>query len=212
MEKTVVTTYLEMTDINQFIPKEGYESKIQIRRVDNDTFINFMLFAGVGLPFRWSSRFRFSVEDWEKYFEETDLRTYFGFHGESVIGYFELIVDGENTEIKFFGLFPKFTGKRLGSSFLSHAIHCAWETGARRVWVHTCTSDHAAALPNYLARGFKIYDEKSAVEDVPENEKLVGMISEFFRDYLLAYGNELLPEVVKRDEVNNPKIFKTNFK
>jgi hypothetical protein len=26
--------------------------------------------------------------------------------------------------------------------------------GAKRVWLHTCTLDHAAALPNYLRRGF----------------------------------------------------------
>jgi hypothetical protein len=26
-----------------------------------------------------------------------------------------------------------------------------------RVWVHTCTLDHPAALANYQARGMKIY-------------------------------------------------------
>ena len=26
--------------------------------------------------------------------------------------------------------------------------------GARRVWLHTCTLDNPAALPNYLKRGF----------------------------------------------------------
>ena len=26
--------------------------------------------------------------------------------------------------------------------------------GAKRVWLHTCTLDNPAALPNYLKRGF----------------------------------------------------------
>lgn len=31
----------------------------------------------------------------------------------------------------------------------------AWQWGTSLVWLHTCTLDSAAALPNYLARGFQ---------------------------------------------------------
>jgi hypothetical protein len=37
---------------------------------------------------------------------------------------------------------------------LTLAAEQAWALGAKRVWLHTCTLDHAAALPNYLGRGF----------------------------------------------------------
>ena len=40
---------------------------------------------------------------------------------------------------------------------LTRAVEIAWEGGARRVWLHTCTEDHDAALPNYEKRGFELY-------------------------------------------------------
>ena len=36
------------------------------------------------------------------------------------------------------------------------AIADAWRTDAARLVLNTCTLDHAAALPNYLARGFRV--------------------------------------------------------
>jgi hypothetical protein len=29
------------------------------------------------------------------------------------------------------------------------------------VWLHTCSFDHPAALPNYLARGFRVFKTES---------------------------------------------------
>ena len=43
---------------------------------------------------------------------------------------------------------------------LTEAIRRAWALDAQRVWLHTCTEDHPAALPNYQKRGFRIYDQK----------------------------------------------------
>ena len=190
MEKTVVTTFIQMTHPDQFKPKEGYEAKINVIKVANDPFINFMLFAGVGLPYRWSSRFRFSIVEWNEYFKRNDLRTYLGFLGEKLIGYFELVVNDVDTEIIFFGMFPSFTGKGLGGYFLSHAVKCAWETGAQRIWLHTCTSDNTNALPNYRARGFEVFEVKSAVENLPGPDDLVEKISTYFRDYMNYYKVE----------------------
>ncbi len=194
MQKTVVTTYLQMTHPDQFRPKKGFDEKIQVKKIANDPFINFMLFAGVGLPYRWSSRFKFSVDQWRDYFLTKNLKTYIGFIDNKIIGYFELMVEKDNTEIIFFGMFPEFTGTGLGGFFLSHAIRCAWETGAKRIWLHTCTSDNKNALPNYLARGFKIFDEKSKSENVPEPDELIEKISVFFSDYLAKYGTVLISD------------------
>jgi GNAT superfamily N-acetyltransferase len=188
MQTTVTTTFIEMTNRDQFRPKPGYENKIQVREIANDPFINFMLFAGVGLPYRWSSRFRFSIEQWKVYFKNTNLRTYLGFEGNSMVGFFELIVNDNNTEIVFFGMFPEYTGAGLGGYFLSRAIECAWATGTERIWLHTCTNDNKNALTNYLARGFSVFDVKSAQENVPEQEELVEKIDLFFRDYMKTYS------------------------
>jgi GNAT superfamily N-acetyltransferase len=179
-----------------FRPKPGFETIIKIMKIANDPFINFMLFTGVGLPYRWSSRFRFSIDQWNDYFSKTDLKTYIGFKDEKIIGFFELVVDSDDAEIIFFGMFPAFTGKGFGGYFLSHAVRCAWETGAKRIWLHTCTNDNRNALPNYLARGFEVFDEKSAVENVPGYDDLYEKMSVFFRDYLgrYDYNTSVKPE------------------
>ena len=70
-------------------------------------------------------------------------------------GYFELRQEGDGSvEIAYFGLLPEFVGRGLGGHLLSVAVERAFESGARRIWLHTCTKDNPAALPNYLKRGF----------------------------------------------------------
>ncbi|MGH9312112.1 MAG: GNAT family N-acetyltransferase [Vicinamibacterales bacterium] len=79
-----------------------------------------------------------------------------------VAGYFELRMHPEPevrtffVEIAYFGLLPAYLGRGLGKYLLSEAVARAWELHPARVWLHTSTLDHAAALPNYLARGFSI--------------------------------------------------------
>jgi GNAT superfamily N-acetyltransferase len=68
-------------------------------------------------------------------------------------------VDGE-IEISFFGLMPEFIGQGLGKYFLQWTIDKAWSYGPKRLWLHTDTQDHPAALPNYLKAGFAIYKEE----------------------------------------------------
>jgi hypothetical protein len=40
---------------------------------------------------------------------------------------------------------------------LTDAVDRAWSLGARRIWLHTCTFDHPQAIPNYIARGFRVF-------------------------------------------------------
>ena len=51
---------------------------------------------------------------------------------------------------------------------LSRALHPAWALRPERVWVHTCTLDHPAALANYEARGMRIY--RTGTETVSGND------------------------------------------
>jgi GNAT superfamily N-acetyltransferase len=61
-----------------------------------------------------------------------------------------------SVEIAYFGLLPAYVGRGLGKYLLSEAAARAWTLQPSRVWLHTSTLDHPAALPNYLARGFSI--------------------------------------------------------
>lgn len=62
-----------------------------------------------------------------------------------------------SVEIAYFGLLPAYVGRGLGKYLLSEAAARAWDLRPSRVWLHTSTLDHAAALPNYLARGFSVF-------------------------------------------------------
>jgi GNAT superfamily N-acetyltransferase len=71
-------------------------------------------------------------------------------------------------EIVYFGLLPRFVGRGLGGQLLTAAVQRAWQRTTVRVWLHTCTLDHPRAVANYLARGFRLYMEKTHVEELPE--------------------------------------------
>ena len=68
-------------------------------------------------------------------------------------------IEGE-IELMQFGLMPEFIGQGLGQYFLQWTIDKAWSYRPRRFWLHTCTKDHPAALPNYLKAGFAVYKEE----------------------------------------------------
>ena len=57
----------------------------------------------------------------------------------------------------YFGLLPDFIGGGLGGALLTKAVERAFDLGATRAWVHTCSLDHPQALANYLARGMRVY-------------------------------------------------------
>ena len=105
-------------------------------------------------------------------------------------GYFELRreVDGA-VEIAYFGLLKEFTGRGFGAYLLTEAAERAWALGATRVWLHTSTLDHPAALPNYLKRGFQVFrtEEYSRVTDdaplwTPSADRIAGAtITRFMR-------------------------------
>ncbi len=61
------------------------------------------------------------------------------------------------TEVAYFGIIPAFHGRGFGRHLLSVGVQRAFDDGAERVWVHTCTLDGPYALANYRARGFVEY-------------------------------------------------------
>lgn len=68
---------------------------------------------------------------------------------------------GGDIEIVQFGLMGPYLGQGLGKYFLHGALKRAWSYEPMRVWLHTCTLDHPAALPNYRKAGFRVYREET---------------------------------------------------
>lgn len=64
-------------------------------------------------------------------------------------------------ELVQFGLVRDFIGQGLGKWFLQWTIDKAWSYQPKRFWLHTCTLDHPAALPNYTKAGFVLYKQET---------------------------------------------------
>jgi GNAT superfamily N-acetyltransferase len=169
--RTAVTTYhLEMTDLAALRPARttGIDLEIKQARVPCPE-LNRFFYTAVGGDWFWIDRLSWNYERWQAYLGRPELETWIGYHAGTPAGYFELEAQlGSNVEIVYFGILPQFVGKGLGGAMLTAAVQRAWQMGPTRVWVHTCTLDHPSALGNYLARGFRIFKQELADEDLPE--------------------------------------------
>jgi hypothetical protein len=56
---------------------------------------------------------------------------------------------------------------------MEHTLAGAFRPGVRRVWLHTCTFDHPAAVRFYLRAGFRAW--KFAIE-VSDDPRLTGAL------------------------------------
>ncbi len=171
MERLVTTVHLEMTDPAQFRPAGPPGTKFDLVRAEIPCpELNRFLYASVGADWCWYSRLPWDYARWLEYLDRPELETWVAYVSGTPAGYFELERQpGDNVEIVYFGLMPHFIGKGMGGALLSAAISRAWEMGAARVWVHTCSLDHPQARRNYEARGFTVFRIEEKVETLPES-------------------------------------------
>ena len=166
----LIVTYLEMTDSGQFIPAFNPRAGVEIRRLATpDVPLYRRLYDGVGDALYWRDRRLMTDAELLATITRPEVSIYVLYVDDGVVGYFELERQGDDTEIAYFGLFPGNLGFGLGKHLLSAAIAQAWQDGAKRVYVHTCNLDGPAALPNYLKRGFVVYNVTS--ESMPDRYK-----------------------------------------
>ena len=119
------------------------------------------LYAEVGREYRWRDRLSWSDEQWAAHLANPGVSIWVLYGNGTPAGYFELNKQHDGSiEITYLGLIREFIGRGLGKQLLSTAAERAWSLGASRVWLHTCTLDYPAALPNYLARGFVKFREE----------------------------------------------------
>lgn len=122
---------------------------------------NRFLYTAVGGDWHWRERLPWDYARWSQVLNRPGYETWVAYAYGTPAGYFELEAqEGGSIEIAYFGLLPQFFGRGIGGRLLTHAIQRAWEKGARRVWVHTCSLDHPAALANYRARGLAVFKEE----------------------------------------------------
>ena len=160
---TVTVTYLEMNDPAEIRPRRSTDPRFVVHEVHfSQGQLNRFLYYLVGEDWEWVDKHPWTEQQWEDYAAAETLRTFVAFLGDDIAGYYELSRDeAHHVEIVHFGLAPGFIGRGLGGVLLTDALERAWAWEARRVWLHTCTLDHPAAVLNYQARGMTVYDRET---------------------------------------------------
>jgi GNAT superfamily N-acetyltransferase len=157
----VTITYLEMFAHPQRLvqpPREG----LAVVHAKKPTVAYYrFLYDAVGRDYDWTSRKKLSDTDLAALLDDLRLEVHVLMVDGVPAGFAELDrrIEGE-IELVQFGLMPEFIGQGLGRYFLHWTIDKAWSYQPKRFWLHTCTKDHPAALPNYLKAGFALYKEE----------------------------------------------------
>ncbi len=163
----VTRTYLEMRNPSELNGAKIADPSIQIKEQPDCSIELFRdLYAEVGKNYHWIDRLPWTDEQIVAHLNNPENSIWLMTCDAETAGYFELrkCEDG-SVEVAYFGLMPQFIGRGYGKHLLTCATEQAWALGAKRVWLHTCTDDDPAALPNYLKRGFKPFKtEKYTVE------------------------------------------------
>jgi GNAT superfamily N-acetyltransferase len=152
-------TYLELKHAEDLRRAAAPSDQISVHQVDNcaPSFWR-RLYSEVGSQYHWVDRLVWTDDDIRAYLADPEVSLWILSVDGGVAGYFELRRHADDSvEIAYFGLLPPYVGRGLGKYLLSEAAARAWELQPARVWLHTSTLDHPAALPNYLARGFAVF-------------------------------------------------------
>jgi GNAT superfamily N-acetyltransferase len=153
-------TYLEMRDPSWLRPARLPDASLRLVRAEQcyPALYRF-LYGEVGRRYHWFDRLSWTDDEIRAHLAQPTVSIWLLLAAGTPGGYFELKEDEDGgIEIAYFGLFDEFLGRGLGAHLLTEAVETAWGFGPARVWLHTCSFDHPAALPNYTRRGFTPYE------------------------------------------------------
>ena len=132
------------------------------------------LYRRIGANWLWFSRLRLSASGLEATIRDPAVAVYalaVAGHDEGLLE-LDFRIPGQ-CEISFLGLTAKVIGRGGGRALIERAIEEAWQRPIQRLWVHTCTGDHPAALAFYMRAGFVPYGRQIEIADDP---RLSGLI------------------------------------
>jgi len=173
MLRVVRVTHLEMLSPEALVPARRVPPDTVLLRAEVPSpELGRFLYTAVGGKWFWRERLSWSYRRWMEWLSRPEVETWMACQRGTPAGYFELEAQPGAVQITYFGLLPSFIGQGLGGFLLTRAVERGWRIGPGsrpgRVWVHTCDLDHPGALPNYLARGFRIFREEEHTVDLPE--------------------------------------------
>ncbi len=182
-----VVTYLEMRRAPDELPPLRPELTIrQVKPVHLEWYR--CLFREVGEPWLWFSRLRMPDDELSALLNDSATDVFALTYNGIDQGLLEF--DRRNfpdIEIMYFGVAPGLLGKGAGRALLAQGLALEWEQNPRRIWLHTCTSDHPAALSFYRKFGFVPY--KRAVE-IADDPRLTGQMPRSAAPHIPIIGRD----------------------
>ncbi len=168
-----VVTYLEMRSRPAL--ENVHSGRVRLRRVENPEVEWYRaIYLRAGGQWLWFSRLEMGEKQLSSLLKSATTELFLAESEAGEIGIAELDRSTHpHVEVTTFALFADAIGKGLARNFMAKLLERAWETGAARVWLHTCTLDHSAALSFYMKCGFHAY--KRAIE-VADDPRLRGLL------------------------------------
>jgi GNAT superfamily N-acetyltransferase len=162
-----VVTHLEMTARPAL--RSDPPGAWTLRRVETPGLDWFRdLYRRVGEEWLWSGRLQISDADLDAIIHAPLVEVYALVADGREEGLLELDFRATgDCELVFFGVTAKLIGSGAGSWLMNRALELAWSRQVARVWLHTCTYDHPAAVTFYQRSGFRPFRRQVEIEDDP---------------------------------------------
>jgi GNAT superfamily N-acetyltransferase len=164
-EQNLRVPYLELRQPPVPASARDGRERVAVERLDPERYL--ALYRCVGGPVLWDQRLRMPPEDLAALLRSPQHSLYvLRDGGGEALGLCEFDRSGfPDIELKNFGLVPGAQGRGLGPWLLATALGGEWRAGASRIWLHTDTWDHPAAVPVYLRAGFQVYAVREEAAD-----------------------------------------------
>ena len=172
MNVEVTRTYLHLAHPEDLNPARVDDSRVRVECVAEcpASFYRY-LYSEVGRLYHWTDRLSWTDDEIRSHLARSEITLWVMTIEGAPAGYFELERHPDGSiEIAYFGLIQEFLGRGLGKHLLTVAAEQAWADGANRVWLHTCTLDDKAAMPNYRRRGFTPFKQETYVTAISPEE------------------------------------------
>ena len=160
-------TYLELRAAPAPPALASPRGGLQFIACERPTLAEYLtLYRAVGEPLRWDQRLKMPEAELAALLQGETLDIYvLRDAADRPLGFCEFDrASFPEIELKNFGLIGQAQGQGLGSWLLNVALREEWQFGPTRIWLHTDSWDHPAAVRVYERAGFRIYavrDERS---------------------------------------------------
>lgn len=154
-------TYLEQREPAMAPALYWGSERVSLERLTPAAYLT--LYRRVGGPLRWDQRLSLPPRDLETLLGGDALHIYvLRDLGNDALGFCEFDrSEFPQIELKNFGLVPEAQGRGLGPWLLATALQDEWRSTPERIWLHTDTWDHPAAVQVYQKAGFRVFDVRA---------------------------------------------------